>query len=96
MGLSQNLDSNTIMIEGLKAFAEWFATYLGLPFVELEEKLIDIFINLIEVTEIAEVLFQNQNTTKYLLRPINTNSSDKTLREKKNLLLNLIVKKGKN
>ena len=68
------------MIEGLKGFAEWFAVYLGLPFVELEEKLVDIFINLIEVMEVAEVLFQNQNTTKYLLRPINNNSSDKTLR----------------
>ena len=90
------MDSNTIMIEGLKGFAEWFATYLGLPFVELEERLVDIFVCLVEVVEVAEVLFQNQSTTKYLLRPINNNSSDKTLREKKNLLLNLIVKNGKN
>ena len=35
MGLSQNIDSDTIMIEGLAQFAEWFANYLLLPFSDL-------------------------------------------------------------
>jgi hypothetical protein len=49
---------------------------------------------LLEYREVVEFLFQNQNTTKYLLRPINVNNSDKVLRERKNLLLNRIVQKG--
>lgn len=51
-------------------------------------------INLLEYREVIEFLFQNQNTTKYLLRPINDSNSDKVLRERKNLLLNRIIEKG--
>lgn len=42
----------------------------------------------------VEYIFQNQNSTKYLLRPINDTNSDKVLRERKNLLLNKIIYKG--
>lgn len=39
-GLSHNLHSNTIMIEGLDEFCKWFSNYLSMPFGDLEIKLV--------------------------------------------------------
>jgi hypothetical protein len=74
------MHSNTIMIEGLDEFSKWFTNYLNMPFVELEPKLLCIFINLLEYLEVVQVIFQKQEANKYLLRPLSTNNSDKRLR----------------
>ena len=57
--------------------------------------MITIFKNLLNCYEVIEVLLQNQDSTKYLLRPIAPNDGNRHLREAKNKLIYGIISRGK-
>ena len=58
-------------------------------------RLISIFEHLLNCYEVIEILLQNQDTTKYLLRPIAANDGNRQLRQAKNRLINGIIGRGK-
>lgn len=82
------------MAGGLGAFSQWFTDLLKLPFEDLELKLIRLFVNLLEYNEICEDLFENQETTRYLLRPVAKGNSTKVLRGEKNRLVSQLIEKS--
>ena len=92
--LSQNMNANNFMVAGIPPFCAWFSAFLVLPFEEFQLKLIKVFQNLLGYTEICENLFEEQNVTKFLLKPVNASNSNKNIREQKNLLVHEIIEKG--
>lgn len=90
----QSFSSTTLQTTYIEAFNRWFISRLQLPFEEVEIVLVDIFANLLAYYEVAESLFQLQDTTKYLLKPLPGNDSSKVLRGKKNQLINAIIRNG--
>ena len=82
-------------MSGVAAFCEWFSGLLQLPFEEWELRLIGVFGQLLNVYEVMECLLQNQETTKYLLRPTPPNDNNRLLREAKNKLIQGIIGRGK-
>jgi hypothetical protein len=90
----QSFNSAAIQTNYIEAFNQWFTSLLKLPFEEAELILIDIFYNLLAYYEVAESLFQLQETTKYLLKPLPGNDSNKVLKSKKTQLISTIIRKG--
>ena len=57
-------------------------------------QLLDIFYNLLNYYEVIQVLLQNQESSKYLLKTVIPNDTNKHLRAKKAALIGTIIQKG--